>query len=100
MSATANAGVRCDWCGRISRHPLGEYARPHGSAGAIRPPEWAPGGAQDICDECAAGRCPGCGSTYTVTITPAVPGPYGWGGRCRDCGHTWTMPVIRSPQED
>jgi hypothetical protein len=40
MTATKNSGVRCDGCGRISRHPLGECRDTD----------------DDYCDECEAAR--------------------------------------------
>jgi hypothetical protein len=56
MSATANNGVRCDGCGRISRNPLGEYRKPDGSAGYILgTPFWdetSTDDDQDYCEEC------------------------------------------------
>ncbi len=105
MSRTRNNAIRCDWCGRLTRNVNGEYTRPDGvSAGYIVQPEWErfPGGVttdgsiesnNDVCEECAAGRCPACGSAAIVQITPAVPGPDGFGGRCKDCGHEWEMLV-------
>jgi hypothetical protein len=109
MSGFGKKGVRCDWCGRFSNNPNGEYTRPDGSAGYIVQPEWErfPGGDptvastpstpsnNDICEECSAGSCPTCGSYMIVRVTPAVPGPDGWGGRCKTCGHSWTMAAAR-----
>lgn len=101
MSVTWNKCVRCDWCGRLSRNRLGEYTKPDGvSAGYIRQPDWFRNedgsnrytdDGTDICEECAADRCPGCGSDQIVTTTPTVPGPAGWGGRCKACNHHWGM---------
>lgn len=63
MSVTKNKCVRCDWCGKLSRHDLGEYEKPDGSAGYIHSPDWErnpdgsykPGcGHKDICEECEA----------------------------------------------
>jgi hypothetical protein len=98
MSEATNGSVRCDWCGKLSRHPLGEYTRPGGvSVGYIRAPDWDKDGEFDICRECAVGLCPSCGSAKVVRITPANPGPDGWGGRCKACGHRWTMPEMSIP---
>jgi hypothetical protein len=100
MSRAKNGSVRCDWCGRLSRSPDCAYTRPDGSAGYIVQPEWErfPGGdptadsiqsTNDICEECAGNLCPACGSDAVVNLTPAAPGPSGWGGRCKACGHQW-----------
>ncbi len=102
MSLTKNRAVRCDWCGRLSRNPNGEYAKTDGTAGYIVQPEWErfPGGdptatsvpsSSDICEECAADLCPACGSAEIVKTTPVVAGPMGWGGRCKSCNHQWGM---------
>lgn len=105
MSQTRNGGIRCDWCGRLTRNRSGEYTRPDGvSAGYIVQPEWErfPGGdptresipsERDICEECAADRCPGCGSGRIVHQSPATPGAVGWGGRCKACGFSWGLPA-------
>jgi hypothetical protein len=37
----------------------------------------------------AGNVCPSCGSDKIVRITPATPGPFGWGGRCKACGEHW-----------
>lgn len=105
MSLTKNKCRRCDWCGKITRNQNGEYTRPDGvSAGYIRQPTWErfPAGDEtstnqvqsenDICEECEADLCPGCGSDQVVNIAPAIPGPTGWGGRCKACGYQWGMP--------
>jgi hypothetical protein len=104
MSRTANNGTRCDWCGRISRAKDCGYTKPDGTAGYIVQPEWQrfPGGdhtadsipsSDDICEECASNRCPGCGSDQIVHKSPVVAGPTGWGGRCKACKHEWGMTV-------
>jgi len=106
MSRMKNGSIRCDWCGRLTRNENGEYTKPDGvSAGYIVQPEWQrfPGGRtdvgsipseDDICEECAANRCSGCGSDLIVRATPSGGvGPFGWGGRCKACGYEWGMPV-------
>lgn len=40
-----------------------------------------------------AERCPNCDSINVVQVTPARPGPDGWGWRCRRCGHTWPLEI-------
>jgi hypothetical protein len=52
MSLMANGTIRCDGCGMFSRHPLGEYTKPDGSAGYINCPRWKPDDGNDYCDEC------------------------------------------------
>jgi hypothetical protein len=103
MSRFGKKGVRCDYCGKIANNENGEYTRPDGvSAGYIHQPEWErfPGGrtdasslqsSNDICEECAAGLCPFCGSNRIVHTHPAVPGPDGWGGRCKACEKMWSL---------
>jgi hypothetical protein len=92
MSIFRKTGRRCDWCGKFSMHRTGEYTKPDGiSCGYMHAPEWDRDGSADICEECAAGRCPKCGGAEVVNITPAIPGPDGWGGRCKACGHRWEM---------
>jgi hypothetical protein len=100
MSTFGKHGVRCDWCGKISNHPRGEYVRPvrneHGDrlTGYITMRKI--GGedfGNDICQECAADLCPFCASDQIVRVTPAMPGPEGWGGRCKACGERWSMPT-------
>jgi hypothetical protein len=106
MSVFRKTGVRCDWCGKFSMHPTGEYTKPDGvSAGCIQQPEWernrvdasgkhAPiDSDQDICEECAADCCTFCGSDQLVRITPMTPGPTGWGYRCKACGQRWDIPT-------
>jgi hypothetical protein len=109
MSAFQQTGVRCDWCGKFARNERGEYTRPicneHGVplAGYIRRPPWevdehgndkSPDDGFDICEECRIGLCPQCGENEIVRVTPATPGPDGWGGRCKACGFEWTIPTI------
>lgn len=63
MSMTKNKCVRCDWCGKLSRSPIGEYTKPDGvSAGYIHQPDWflnqdgsdkGIDDGSDICEECA-----------------------------------------------
>lgn len=101
MSTTKNNRVRCDWCGKLSSHPLGEYTRPDGTtAGYINSPEWERNedgsykdgcGTSDICEECEAGHCPACGADEVVSTTPTVAGPVGFGERCKACGHKWPV---------
>lgn len=103
MSQFRKHGVRCDWCGKFSSHRSGEYTKPDGvSCGYIHIPEWEREHDQghDICEECEANRCPKCGGDKVVKITPATPGPDGWGGRCKECCHRWEMPepINRDPQ--
>lgn len=109
MSRTRNGCIRCDWCGRLTRDKDAHYRKPDGTYGVVVQPEWTrfPGGDptvpsipddRDICEECAADLCPGCGGGRIVRTTPAAPGPTGWGGRCKDCDHTWGVPT--SPGED
>jgi hypothetical protein len=98
MSIFKTTGVRCDWCGKISMNAHGEYTKPDGiSCGYINMPEWmrenGTDDGSDICEECAAGRCPKCGSDQVVQTTPVVAGPVGWGGRCKACGGRWGMVV-------
>lgn len=110
MSATKNNAVRCDWCGKLSSNQLGEYTKPDGrSAGYINSPEWErnedgsykeDGGWADICEECEANRCPGCGSDQVVSSIPAFPGPTAWGARCEACGHEWSMPDMIHQDDD
>ena len=101
MSLVKNKSVRCDWCGKLSRHPRGEYTKPDGvSVGYINAPNWDPSGADDICEECEGSRCPGCGSDAIVSVTPSVPGPRGWGGRCKACGYEWSLPQTEDPDAD
>jgi hypothetical protein len=102
MSRVRNKSVRCDWCGKLSGNQNGEYRKWDETAGYIHQPEWErfPGGdpqqtsiqsENDICEECAAGLCPACGSSEIVSVSPAIPGPDGWGGRCKQCGFNWAM---------
>jgi hypothetical protein len=106
MSLTKNRRIRCDWCGKLTSDQLGHYLKADGvNYGRIVQPEWErfPGGDEtsanqiqsdhDICEECAAGHCPGCGSDQIVNVTPATPGPDGFGGRCKACGYQWAMPT-------
>lgn len=106
MSQFGNRGVRCDWCGKFSTGPSGEYTKPNGiSAGYIRQPEWerehvdangkhAPiDSDNDICEECAGDCCTFCGSDQLVRITPLTPGPTGWGYRCKACSKQWMIPA-------
>ena len=89
------AGFRCDWCGKIANNPDGEYERPVRNergcklAGHIHAPHWDQEGSDDICEECASDLCPYCGSPEVVRVTPASPGPVGWGGRCKACNKEW-----------
>lgn len=95
MGMTRNGAVRCDGCGKLSRHLLGEYTRPDGTAGYIN--SHGRNSDVDYCEECEADRCPGCGSDLIVHVTPATPGPTGWGGRCKACGHRWYWHVEPLP---
>lgn len=95
MSLLANKSVMCDWCGKLSRHPLGQYTKPDGvSVGYIHAPDWWKDGQADVCEECADGRCPHCGSTEVVRLTPRLPGPIGWGGRCKACERKWSLQTV------
>lgn len=108
MSKFGKSGVRCDWCGKLANNRTGEYTKPNGSAGYILQPEWernhmdANGkhdpidSENDICKECAAGCCPYCGSDQLVHITPATPGPIGWGCRCKACETRWDIPTTEA----
>jgi hypothetical protein len=110
MSAFGRKGRRCDWCGKFSKHPQGEYTKPDGvSCGYIRQPEWhfKPDGStkpeyadsgSDICEECFAGLCPHCGSNQIVRVTPATPGPTGWGGTCKGCGQRWDLAMAEAKE--
>ena len=100
MSAFGKNGKRCDWCGKIANNVHGEYLRPvrnqHGDqlAGYIQ--MRTSGGEDvglDICCECAAGGCPCCASDQIIQVSPATPGPTGWGGRCKACGQRWGIPA-------
>lgn len=93
MTLLRNRSHRCDFCGKLSRAEDGYYRKPDGTAGYIHSPDWDKDGPFDTCEECAEKRCPACGSAQIVNITPATPGPTGWGGRCKDCGHKWCMPA-------
>lgn len=104
MSRMKNSGIRCYWCGKLTRDQNGYYRRPDGTAGYIHQPEWERflGGdptqpsipsTNDICEECSDDICPMCGSDQIVHTTPCVPGPVGWGGRCKACGKSWGMPT-------
>lgn len=104
MSRTRNNAVRCDWCGKLSRDPDSAYRKADGTTGYIVQPEWErfPGGDHtadsvpsnnDICEECAANRCPACGTDSIVSVTPAMAGPDGFGGRCKSCNHQWSLPA-------
>lgn len=50
--------------------------------------------------------CPSCGGKEIVMITPANPGPHGWGGRCKNCGQRWSLNtkidpgVVEGPAEE
>ena len=48
-------GRRCDWCGKVTSDPAGEYLRPNGEIGFIAPPDDDKAGTNDICDECVDG---------------------------------------------
>lgn len=114
MSVFGKQGRRCDWCGKFTQAHDGEYTRPvknvHGVnlAGYIRQPSWffnddgslIDGNNHDfdICEECASDLCPHCGSQDVVMITPADPGPTGWGGRCNACGKRWDIPTSETPR--
>ena len=50
MTMAVNGAVRCDGCGRLSRHPLGYYQRPDGTGGHIC--SQGRNSDQDFCDEC------------------------------------------------
>lgn len=52
-----------------------------------------PPGAILIPPELDDDACPRCGSDRIVRITPATPGPDGWGARCRCCGEAWNLDV-------
>ncbi len=110
MSAFGKHGRRCDWCGKFTTRHDGLYTRPIKNAyginlaGYIRQPSWMfnddgsliagnENDDSDICEECWGDLCPHCGSDKVVMITPATPGPIGWGGRCKACGKTWDMPM-------
>lgn len=96
MSAFGKRGVRCDWCGRFSANRGGEYTKPGTVGGAAYIHQAFHGdddNGTDICEECRDGVCPKCRSEKVVKITPAIPGPDGWGGRCKVCGFGWEMPV-------
>ena len=105
MSVFRKTGVRCDWCGKFANNRMGEYTKPDGrTCGYIRRPDWHfnddrsekpeyADSSQDICEECAENLCPFCASDQVVKVTPATPGPYGWGGRCKACGKSWGMPT-------
>jgi hypothetical protein len=114
MSIFTKTGVRCDWCGKISNRPDGEYVRPsrfgYLLVGYIRQPEWERNHTEndkhepidsehDICEECAADLCPECGSDQIVKLTPVIPGPDGWGGRCKTCGKRWDVPKWSQDEE-
>lgn len=54
MAIHKKTGRRCDGCGKISMHKLGEYRRADGSAGYINDEV---GDGREFCDECKeAGR--------------------------------------------
>lgn len=104
MSVFRKTGVRCDWCGKFSSHPNGEYTKPDGiSCGYINRPTWLVKQDRDddtdICEECEADRCTFCGSDQIVHLTPMTPGPTGWGVRCKACGKTWDIPTPVEPGE-
>mgnify|MGYP007083471541 CR=1 FL=1 len=52
MSLMRNGTIRCDRCGKWSRHKQGEYTKPDGSAGNIN--SKGLNGVEDWCEECAA----------------------------------------------
>jgi hypothetical protein len=65
MSVIATGTVRCDWCGKLSRHQYGEYVRKDGAAGYIRAPDWDKSGKKDVCDDCVGDgteQCTVCGA--------------------------------------
>lgn len=106
VSAFSRRGVRCDWCGKFSNHADGKYTKHDGTAiGYINQPQWERNHVDasgkhcpidselDICEECEAGLCQKCGGDQLVRITPATPGPSGWGWRCKACGHRWEIPA-------
>ena len=112
MSQFKVKGVRCDFCGKFSNAPLGEYLKPDGvSMGYISQPEWERNHVDasgkhdpidsefDICEECTAHRCTFCGSDQLVRIVPMTPGPTGWGFRCKACGKSWNIPEMNDVRE-
>ena len=50
MSAFGKHGARCDYCGKFSKNPRGEYVRKDGSAGYMWPDE--NDDTKDICSDC------------------------------------------------
>jgi hypothetical protein len=54
MTLTKNGAVRCDDCGKLSRHPMGEYLKPDGSVGYIN--SKGQNSDKDYCDECGFKR--------------------------------------------
>jgi len=93
MSRTSNGKIQCNFCRKLSGSDEGFYAKPDGRTGYIHSPDWDKDGPFDTCEECAEKRCPWCGSTLIINVTPAIPGPTGWGGRCKSCGERWSWNV-------